>query len=113
MKAEIVKDERIGDNQHYVTIWPVLDFSDSVPVETQNRIRPVWNRYAKLRRQIESRFNETTATEMLSFKHAILRILMPEDFPKRPRKTEAAKMARGGAFVSGKYGHGAQWMVKA
>jgi len=112
-KAEIIADEIIGDNIRWACIWPVLGFGDSVSVETRDRIRPIWNRYAKLRKQIEFRFDETAAVEMLSYKDAMLRALFPELYPKRQRKTVSSKMRNGGAFIFGRPGQGLQWVVRA
>lgn len=106
---EIIADEKIGDKHRHAVIWPVLKFSDDVPVDMRNHVTQIWNRYAALRKQVPN-LDEASAVIMMGHKNAMLRVLMSES--KRRHKTEAARMAGAGAYVSFDYDH-PQWMVQA
>lgn len=92
-------------------IWPVLAFEGEVPQSTREQAIRAWGPYARLRHQLETKFDESTAREMLCHKHALIKILFPELFPRRTRKTMTQSMRVG--FVKPNEVYGAQWMVKA
>ena len=101
--CDIVQEEKIGGRWDPVhgdaynrgmVIWPVLDFEGNVTEDMKRKAYITWGKYARLRRRLESHFDEEVTEKMLAEKNALMRILFPEDAPYPRRMTYTRAMRR-------------------
>ena len=102
--------KRPGAPLRQAVIWPVLEFRGNVSDDIRRAMVEPWRRYAVLRAKLDRKWNEAIAREMLSFESALFHLLIPELPRSAKRKTVAAEMNIGDAFVAPHPMRGAQYI---